>query len=230
MKTIGLLGGMSWESTVSYYQIINETVKKKLGGFHSAKILLYSFNFEEIERLLEEGNWNEIGRILVEKAIALENAGADIILICTNTMHKSAEEIQKNLSIPLLHIADSAGEKIRENGVRTIGLLGTKFLMEGDFYKRRLKEKFNISVLIPDEKDRKIIHTIIFKELVLGIIEKSSQKKMLNIIEKIVRKGAEGILLGCTEIPLLIKQENVNVPLFDTTTLHALNAVEKALE
>lgn len=230
MKTIGLLGGMSWESTVSYYQIINETVKKKLGGFHSAKILLYSFNFEEIERLLEEVNWNEIGRILVEKAIALENAGADIILICTNTMHKSAEEIQKNLSIPLLHIADSAGEKIRENGVRTIGLLGTKFLMEEDFYRRRLKEKFNISVLIPDEKDRKIIHTIIFKELVLGIIEKSSQKKMLNIIEKIVRKGAEGILLGCTEIPLLIKQENVNVPLFDTTTLHALNAVEKALE
>lgn len=229
MKTIGLIGGMSWESSAEYYRIINETMKEKLGGFHSAKCIMYSVDFEEIEKLQHAGKWKEATEVMIDAARRVERGGADFVVICTNTMHKMADEVQSNINIPLLHIADATAEKIRSKGLKKVGLLGTKFTMEEDFYKGRLSNKFGLDVIIPKEDEREIVHDIIYKELCLGEIKKLSKIKFKKIIENLVSKGAEGIILGCTEIPLLIKQEDCSVPLFNTTEIHARSAVEISL-
>ena len=223
MKTIGLIGGMSWESTVTYYKIINETVKKKLGGLHSAKCILYSVDFQEIEECQANGNWEKSGEILGEAACNLEKAGADFIVICTNTMHKVVNQIKEKISIPILHIAEMTAEKILEKGLKNIALLGTKYTMEQDFYKSKLIEK-GINVIIPDKNDIEIINEVIYDELCLGTINSDSKKKFLEIVDKLRSKGAEGIILGCTEIGLLIKNEDTDVPLFDTAIIHAEQA------
>lgn len=223
MKTIGLIGGMSWESTVTYYKIINETVKEKLGGLHSAKCILYSVDFQEIEECQANGNWEKSGEILGEAANNLEKAGADFIVICTNTMHKVINQIKEKISIPILHIAEMTAEKILEKGLKNIALLGTKYTMEQDFYKSKLIEK-GINVIIPDKNDIEIINKVIYDELCLGIINSNSKKKFLEIVDKLRSKGAEGIILGCTEIGLLIKNEDTDVPLFDTAVIHAEEA------
>jgi aspartate racemase len=230
MKTIGLIGGMSWESSQEYYRIINETVEETMGDLHSAKSLMYSFDFEEIEKLQHQGDWDKLTELMIEAARALEKGGADFVVICTNTMHKMADEVQKNIQIPLLHITDATAEKIKEKGINKIGLLGTKFTMEEDFYKCRLLDKYEIEVIIPNEEERQIVHEVIYNELCLGKINQSSKKRFKKIIQNLISDGAEGIILGCTEIPLLIKQEDVEVPLFDTTTIHAKSAVENALK
>ena len=230
MKTIGLIGGMSWESSVEYYRIINETVKKSMGGLHSAKCIMYSVDFGEIVEIHEDGRWDEVGDIISDIAVRLENSGADFIVICTNTMHKLADTIQAHLSIPLLHIADATGEAIAEKGLNTVGLLGTRFTMEEEFYKKRLKENFNINTLIPSDADRAKINTIIYDELCVGIFSDSSRNTMKTIIESLEERGAEGIILGCTEIPLLITQKEVSVPLFNTTEIHSRAAVNLALK
>lgn len=230
MKKIGLIGGMSWESSLEYYKIINETTKLKLGGLHSAECLMYSVDFQEIESLQHQNKWEELTNIMVDTAEKLKNAGADFIVICTNTMHKMASDIENRVGIKVLHIAEVTGEKIIQKGMKKVGLLGTKFTMEGDFYKKVLNEKFNIDVVIPDEDDREIVHEVIYEELCKGIINENSKEKYKKIINSLVLKGAEGIVLGCTEIPLLIKQEDVSIPVFDTTTIHAVSAVEFALE
>jgi aspartate racemase len=229
MKTIGLLGGMSWESTVTYYRLINEEVKKKLGGFHSAKICLYSVDFDEIEKLQHTGNWAETAQILSNAAKRIEAGGADFLLICTNTMHKVAPEIEANINIPLLHIADATAKQIQTRGFQTVGLLGTNFTMEQEFYKGRLVEHHGISVLVPDQADREYVHNVIYNELCLGKIETNSRAEYVRIIEKLAEQGAQAVILGCTEIPLLVKQEHTSVPLFDTTEIHAMKAVERAL-
>ena len=223
MKTIGLIGGMSWESTVTYYKIINETVKEKLGGLHSAKCILYSVDFQEIEECQANGNWEKSGEILGEAAYNLEKAGADFIVICTNTMHKVVNQIKEKISIPILHIAEMTAEKILEKGLKNIALLGTKYTMEQDFYKSKLIEK-EINVIIPDKNDIEIINKVIYDELCLGTINSNSKKKFLEIVDKLRSKGAEGIILGCTEIGLLIKNEDTDVPLFDTAVIHAEEA------
>ena len=223
MKTIGLIGGMSWESTVTYYKIINETVKEKLGGLHSAKCILYSVDFQEIEECQANGNWEKSGEILGEAAYNLEKAGADFIVICTNTMHKVVNQIKEKISIPILHIAEMTAEKILEKGLKNIALLGTKYTMEQDFYKSKLIEK-GINVIIPDKNDIEIINEVIYDELCLGTINSNSKKKFLEIVDKLRSKGAEGIILGCTEIGLLIKNEDTDVPLFDTAVIHAEEA------
>ena len=223
MKTIGLIGGMSWESTVTYYKIINETVKEKLGGLHSAKCILYSIDFQEIEECQANGNWEKSGEILGEAANNLEKAGADFIVICTNTMHKVINQIKEKISIPILHIAEMTAEKILEKGLKNIALLGTKYTMEQDFYKSKLIEK-GINVIIPDKNDIEIINKVIYDELCLGTINSNSKKKFLEIVDKLRSKGAEGIILGCTEIGLLIKNEDTDVPLFDTAIIHAEQA------
>ena len=223
LKTIGLIGGMSWESTVTYYKIINETVKEKLGGLHSAKCILYSMDFQEIEECQANGNWEKSGEILGEAANNLEKAGADFIVICTNTMHKVINQIKEKISIPILHIAEMTAEKILEKGLKNIALLGTKYTMEQDFYKSKLIEK-GINVIIPDKNDIEIINKVIYDELCLGTINSNSKKKFLEIVDKLRSKGAEGIILGCTEIGLLIKNEDTDVPLFDTAVIHAEEA------
>ncbi|WP_196794415.1 aspartate/glutamate racemase family protein [Leptotrichia hofstadii] len=223
MKTIGLIGGMSWESTVTYYKIINETVKERLGGLHSAKCILYSVDFQEIEECQANGNWEKSGEILGEAAYNLEKAGADFIVICTNTMHKVVNQIKEKISIPILHIAEMTAEKILEKGLKNIALLGTKYTMEQDFYKSKLIEK-GINVIIPDKNDIEIINKVIYDELCLGTINSNSKKKFLEIVDKLRSKGAEGIILGCTEIGLLIKNEDTDVPLFDTAIIHAKQA------
>ena len=223
LKTIGLIGGMSWESTVTYYKIINETVKEKLGGLHSAKCILYSVDFQEIEECQANGNWEKSGKILGEAANNLEKAGADFIVICTNTMHKVINQIKEKISIPILHIAEMTAEKILEKGLKNIALLGTKYTMEQDFYKSKLIEK-EINVIIPDKNDIEIINKVIYDELCLGTINSNSKKKFLEIVDKLRSKGAEGIILGCTEIGLLIKNEDTDVPLFDTAVIHAEEA------
>ena len=223
LKTIGLLGGMSWESTVTYYKIINETVKEKLGGLHSAKCILYSVDFQEIEECQANGNWEKSGEILGEAAYNLEKAGADFIVICTNTMHKVVNQIKEKISIPILHIAEMTAEKILEKGLKNIALLGTKYTMEQDFYKSKLIEK-GINVIIPDKNDIETINEVIYDELCLGTINFNSKKKFLEIVDKLRSKGAEGIILGCTEIGLLIKNEDTDVPLFDTAIIHAEQA------
>ena len=229
MKTIGLLGGMSWESTESYYRLINESVKQKLGGLHSAKIILHSVDFAEIEHLQHLGEWHKTAGILTKGAQGIEKAGADFILICTNTMHLVAPQIQAGITIPLLHIADATAEEIVKAGINKIGLLGTAFTMEEDFYKGRLEKEFALKVITPSAADRKIVHQIIYNELCLGKIENASRNEYLRIIDNLLEQGAEGVILGCTEIALLIEPKHTDARLFDTTTLHALKAVEKAL-
>ena len=223
LKTIGLIGGMSWESTATYYKIINGTVKEKLGGLHSAKCILYSVDFQEIEECQANGNWEKSGEILGEAAYNLEKAGADFIVICTNTMHKVVDQIKEKISIPILHIAEMTAEKILEKGLENIALLGTKYTMEQDFYKSKLIEK-GINVIIPDKNDIEIINEVIYDELCLGTINSDSKKKFLEIVDKLRNKGAEGIILGCTEIGLLIKNADTEVPLFDTAIIHAEQA------
>ena len=223
LKTIGLIGGMSWESTVTYYKIINEVIKEKLGGLHSAKCVLYSVDFQEIEEYQANGNWEKSGEILGEAAYNLEKAGADFIVICTNTMHKVVNQIKEKISIPILHIAEMTAEKILEKGLKNIALLGTKYTMEQDFYKSKLIEK-GINVIIPDKNDIEIINEVIYDELCLGTINSDSKKKFLEIVDKLRSKGAEGIILGCTEIGLLIKNADTDVPLFDTAIIHAEQA------
>lgn len=229
MKTIGLIGGMSWESSQEYYRIINETAREKLGGLHSAQCLMFSFDFAEIEALQHSGNWEEATRRMVQAAQSLEKGGADFVLICTNTMHKMAKEVRDSISIPLLHIADPTGEAIKALGITKIGLLGTKYTMEHDFYKGRLTGEFGLEVIIPDEADRQTVHDIIYNELCLGIIKEGSKKKYQAIIEKLRAQGAEGVILGCTEIMLLIQQADTDLPIFDTTRIHAETAVEQAI-
>ncbi|KPB06296.1 aspartate/glutamate racemase family protein [Bacillus sp. CHD6a] len=229
MKTIGLIGGMSWESSVEYYRIINEEVKNRLGGLHSAQCLLYSVNFEEIERFQKEGNWEEAGEMLGNVALSLEKGGADFIVICTNTMHKVIDLIEEKIHIPILHIADATANQIRTSNVHTVGLLGTKYTMEQDFYKGRITSN-GIKVLIPDVHEREMINKVIYEELCLGNINQSSRNYYINVIKNLVDKGAEGIILGCTEIGLLVKQEDSKVPLFNTTEIHAIESVNKALQ
>ncbi len=228
MKTIGLIGGMSWESTQLYYRIINKTIRKKLGKHHSAKILIYSFDFEEI--LEYQNDWIQITEKITDKAQKLEKAGADFILICANTMHKTFDDVQKAITIPIIHIADVTARKILKKGFKTVGLLGTKLTMEEDFYKKRLKEKFDIDVLIPSEDERNLVHKIIYKELVAGKIKKYSKHMYYSIMYELIEQGAEGIILGCTEIPLLIKQKDIRIPVFNTTRIHAEAAVNFALK
>ncbi|MDD6295522.1 MAG: aspartate/glutamate racemase family protein [Treponema sp.] len=228
MKTIGLIGGMSWESTVTYYKIINETVKERLGGFHSGKILLYSVDFAEIEECQAKGEWEKSAEILSEAAENLEKAGADFIVICTNTMHKVAGKIQENIKIPVIHIADATAHKLKQDGILKTALLGTKYTMTQDFYKEKLREN-GIEVLIPEEKDIEIVNHVIYEELCLGKILDSSRKEYIRIIDGLKEKGAQGVILGCTEIGLLISQKDSPLPVYDTTEIHALSACEKAL-
>ncbi len=229
MKIIGLIGGMSWESSLEYYRIINERIKEKLGGLHSAKSLMYSVDFEEVEKLQQQGKWDEATKLMIDAAKKLERGGADFVVICTNTMHKMAEEMQQSIKIPILHIVDSTAEKIKAAGYKKIGLLGTKFTMEEDFYRGRLTEKYKLEVLIPDEAERQDVHDVIYKELCLGITQQNSKNRFKTIIDNLLKRGAEAVILGCTEIPLLIKQKDVSIPLFDTTRIHAESAVDFAL-
>ena len=230
MKTIGLLGGLSWESTLEYYRIINETVKERLGGLNSAKIVLYSVNFAELIEYDHHGKSKKAVELVINAAKSVESGGADCLLICTNTIHKMYETIQKRINIPVLHIADAAAKKIKEKKLNKVGLLGTKPTMEMDFYKKRLKDKHNIETVVPGESDRKIVHSVIFEELVLGKFTENSKNKYLSIIGRLESEGAEGVILGCTEIPLLIKQEDCEIPVFDTTAIHAKAAVDFALK
>lgn len=229
MKTIGLIGGMSWESSLEYYRIINEEVKAKLGGLHSAKCILYSVDFDEIERCQAEGDWESSGKLLGDAALSLEKAGAEMILICTNTMHKVIGYIEEKVSLPILHIADSTAKQIRKSKISTVGLLGTKYTMEQDFYKTRI-ETNGIKVLIPNEEDRKVINKVIYEELCLGEVQQSSREYYKKVIKGLVDDGVEGIILGCTEIGLLVKPEDSEVPLFDTAVIHAIESVNMALE
>lgn len=229
MQTIGMLGGMSWESTVEYYRIVNETIRARKGGLHSAQIVLYSVDFAAIEALQHRAQWHEAAAILVEAGQRVEQAGADFLLICSNTMHKLADEVEARLHIPLLHIADATAEQVRAQGVRTVGLLGTRFTMEEDFYTGRLRQHHGLEVLIPTEEERAFAHRVIYEELCLGRIEQRSKARYRHIIERLLARGAEGIILGCTEIGLLVGAEDSPAPLFDTTALHAVAAVERAL-
>ena len=229
MKTIGLIGGMSWESSLEYYRLINEEVKKRLGGLHSAECVMYSFDFERIEKLQHQDKWDDLTEIMVQAAQNIERGGAEFVVICTNTMHKMADQVEERVNIPLVHIVDATAEKIKEAGLKTVGLLGTRFTMEQDFYKNKLIEEHGIQVLIPDEPERDTVHTILYDELCLGEIKKISQERFKNIIGNLSLRGAEGVILGCTEIPLIVHQEDYEIPLFDTTTLHALAAVDYAL-
>lgn len=228
MKMIGLIGGMSWESTALYYRIINEQVKQQLGGLHSARSLMYSVDFHEIEKLQAAGEWQKAGEILAEAAVSLEKGGADFIVLCTNTMHKVAQQIADAVSIPLLHIADATAQRIRQAGVKKVGLLATAFTMEQEFYKGRLNQS-EIEVLVPGAAGRKVVHDIIYQELCLGVIRDESRAQYRKIIAELVEQGAEAIILGCTEITLLVKAEDASVPLFDTTLIHAEDAVKLAL-
>ncbi|MFK8397116.1 aspartate/glutamate racemase family protein [Pseudomonas sp. BGr12] len=229
MKTIGLIGGMSWESTIPYYRQINERIKERLGGLHSAKVALYSVDFHEIERLQHAGDWDAAGRVLADAARSLKAAGADFLVLCTNTMHKVAPAIEAAVDIPLLHIADPTAEAIRAAGVATVGLLGTRFTMEQAFYKDRLVEKFGLKVLTPNEAERQVVHRIIYEELCLGRIRDESREEYRRIIAALVEQGAEAVILGCTEISLLVGPADASVPLFDTTALHALHAADAAI-
>lgn len=229
MKTIGLLGGMSWESTVGYYRAINEGVKNSLGGLHSAKIILYSVDFDPIERLQHSGNWDGTAAILVEAALSIQSAGADFLLICTNTMHKVAPEIENAIKIPMLHIADATAEVLIDKSIKTVGLLGTKFTMEQEFYKGRLIQKYGLKVMVPNAEDRKIVHNIIYQELCLGQIIEKSKLEYVRIVKQLSNQGAEAVILGCTEIGMLVDQSDTDVKLIDTTAIHAAKAVEYAL-
>ncbi|UCG85341.1 MAG: aspartate/glutamate racemase family protein [Gemmatimonadota bacterium] len=229
MKTIGLIGGMSWESTVPYYRIINEHIKDRLGGLHSAELILYSVDFQPIEQLQHSGDWDETGRILARAARSLESAGADCVVLCTNTMHKVADQIGAAIRIPLLHIADATGTTVVSAGLDTVGLLGTKFTMEREFYRGWLEKNYNLNVLIPSEADRTVIHRVIYDELCLGNVLNESRELFKEIIDRLVHVGAQGVILGCTEISMLVSDDDSQVPLFDTTAIHARYAVDWAL-
>ena len=229
MKTIGMIGGMSWESSIEYYRIVNQTVREKLGGLHSAKSIMYSVEFAEIEALQHQNRWDELAKIMIEAARSLERGGADFVIICTNTMHKLYDQVQNDIKIPMLNIADATAEKIRADGIDKIALLGTRFTMEEDFYKGRLVDRYGLDVIIPAENEMEIVHRVIYDELCAGIINSDSKQKYAEIIKGLVAKGAAGVILGCTEIGLLVKQEDSPVPLFDTTEIHARAAVEYAL-
>lgn len=230
MKTMGLIGGMSWESSLEYYRIINETVKEKLGGFHSTDCVLYSVDFEEVEKLQHKGDWDTLTRMMQGVAQKLESAGADFVIICTNTMHLMADEVRAAIRIPLLHIVDVTAEAVKSNGQTSVGLLGTKFTMEKDFYKGRLKEKHGLDVLIPSDAERQVVHDILYSELCMGEIKELSKEKFKSIIQNLVDRGAQGVILGCTEIPLIVSQDDYAIPVYDTTTLHAKAAVDFALQ
>ena len=229
MKTIGLIGGMSWESSLEYYRIINETIKRRLGGLHSARCVLVSVDFAEIEPLQHQERWTEQAQMMVAAAQNVERAGADFVLLCTNTMHKLAEDIQAGIHIPFLHIADATARKIKAAGIRKVGLLGTRFTMEQDFYRSRLEEKHHLTMLIPGEQQRELVHRVIYEELCLGVIKAESRRQYAQVIQDLVQNGAQGIVLGCTEIEMLVKSEDSPVPLFPTTRIHAEAAVEYAL-
>ena len=229
MKIIGLIGGMSWESSAEYYRIINETVRDRLGPLYSAKSLMYTVNFHEIEAMQHAGRWDEAAKVLVDAARRLERGGADCIVICTNTMHKLARQVEASVTIPLIHIADATAQKIRAAKLKKVGLLGTAFTMEQDFYKERLRE-FGLEVVVPDASDRQAVHRIIYDELCQGKVLPTSKAHYVRIMNGLVERGAEGMILGCTEIMLLVSQADSPVPIFDTTTLHAHAAVDFALE
>ncbi len=229
MKTIGLIGGMSWESTIPYYRQINETIRDHLGGLHSAKVILYSVDFHEIERLQHAGDWDSAGAILAEAARSLEAAGADFLVLCTNTMHKVAARIEATVAIPLLHIADPTAAEIKRAGFSTVGLLGTRFTMEQTFYRDRLSEHHGLRVIVPEPDDRAVIHRIIYDELCLGLVKAESRSEYRRVMKNLAARGAQAIILGCTEISLLVNQEDAEVPLFDTTAIHARMAAEEAL-
>jgi aspartate racemase len=229
LKIIGLIGGMSWESTVPYYRQINESVKERLGGLHSAKIVLYSVDFHDVERMQHAGDWAAAGALLAESARALESAGADFLVLCTNTMHKVAPAIEAAVRIPLLHIADPTADEIRRAGFSTVGLLGTRFTMEQEFYRSRLQDRHGLHVLTPPPEDRELVHRVIYEELCLGRIVDASRASYRRVIADLARRGAEAIILGCTEISLLVGQQDSAVALFDTTSIHARNAAERAL-
>jgi aspartate racemase len=230
MKTVGLLGGMSWESTVSYYQVLNREVGRRLGGLHSARVLLLSVDFQEIEVLQHQGRWDELGHLLARDASTLERAGADFLVLCTNTMHLVAPAIEAALSIPLLHIADATASRIRAAGLDRVGLLGTRFTMEEPFYRGRLEDHHRIEVVVPAPLDRAEVHRVIYEELVLGRIREKSRQGLVKIVEDLVREGAQGVILGCTEIGLLLRQDDAPAPLFDTAMIHAQEAAILALE
>ncbi|MDO6712265.1 aspartate/glutamate racemase family protein [Aliiglaciecola sp. 2_MG-2023] len=229
MRTIGLIGGMSWESTVSYYQVINRQVKLRLGGFHSAKLILHSVDFAQIERLQHLQKWQELAELLADAARGLELAGAECVVICTNTMHKVADKVEQATKLPLIHIADATAKELVSDKIQKVGLLGTRFTMEQDFYRQRIQDKFAIEVLTPDQSDRDFVHQVIYDELCLGKINSSSRKNYLNIIQKMYQQGAQAIILGCTEIALLINQNDTDIPLYNTTDIHALAAVDFSL-
>ncbi|MCF6169144.1 aspartate/glutamate racemase family protein [Lutibacter sp.] len=229
MKTIGLIGGMSWESSAVYYEYINKKVRALKGGFHSCKSIMVSVDFAEIERLQHENNWKMLTKLMVNAAKQLEIAGADILVLCTNTMHLCSDEIIKNISIPFLHIAEATGKEIVQKNIKKVALIGTKFTMEKDFYKQILTHQFGIEVLIPTTEERQLIHDIIYNELVVGKIENKSKTIYKTIISNLEKRGAKGVILGCTEIPLLISNTDVNIPIFNTTKIHAEKAVEWAL-
>ncbi|MDF2473428.1 MAG: aspartate/glutamate racemase family protein [Anaerocolumna sp.] len=229
MKTIGLIGGMSWESTVTYYQIINEVIKEKLGGLHSAKCVLYSVDFQEIEECQSNGDWDKSADILSEAAQALEKAGADYIVICTNTMHKVVDTIKSRIAIPILHIAEATAEKLLKSNVTKVALFGTIYTMEQDFYKSKLIEK-GLEVIIPKAEDRKLINSVIYDELCLGVTAEASKKAFLDVMDGLAASGAQGIILGCTEIGLLVQQQDTKIPLFDTTRIHATSAALTSIE
>ena len=229
MKTIGLIGGMSWESTVGYYREINEGIKCKLGGLHSARIVLYSVDFDPIEKLQHKGDWDATSDILVDAARSVEKGGADFLLICTNTMHKVADQVERAVDIPLLHIADATADVLIQKGVKKVGLLGTAFTMEQAFYKGRLAEKYGLDVVVPDAPDRKLVHDIIYQELCMGSIKESSKQEFIRIVDTLTKMGAEGVILGCTEIGMLISPEDTAASLYDTTIIHAAQAVDWAV-
>jgi aspartate racemase len=229
MKTMGLIGGMSWESTQLYYRLVNEDVRARLGGLHSAQTLLYSVDFEPIERMQADGRWDQAGEVLAEAAARLERGGADFLVLCTNTMHKVAPAIEARVAIPLLHIADATGEAIRAAGLHRVGLLGTRFTMEQAFYRERLEQRAGVEVLVPSGEDRLRVHTVIYDELCLGEVRAESRAAFRSIVASLVAAGAEGIIFGCTEICMLLSQADVSVPVFDTTAIHARVAVDRAL-
>ena len=229
MKTVGLIGGMSWESTLEYYKQINEGIKEHLGGLHSGKILMYSFDFEEIEILQHKNQWDELTEMLVDAGISLKKAGADFLAICTNTMHKVADEVAERTGLKVLHIADVTAEAIIQKKKDAVGLLGTDFTMSEDFYKKRLQDKYNIEVMIPEEKERQRVHRVIYDELCCGIVKSQSKADFIAIINNLKDKGAEGVILGCTEIPMLIEQKDLDIRVFDSMKLHAEAIVKEML-
>lgn len=229
MKTIGLIGGMSWESSIEYYRILNETVRDQLGGLHSARCIMTSLDFAEVEKMQQEENWEAASKLLISAARSLEKGGAECVLLCTNTMHKIAGSIQANVQVPFFHIADATAQSIHAQNIKTVGLLGTRFTMEEDFYRGRLEDQHHLRVIVPEQEEREIIHRVIYNELCLGRTLNESQEYFRAVIKNLVKKGAQGIILGCTEIGMLVKSEDSPVPLFDTTVIHAQYAVSWAL-